>query len=572
MIKNVLLAMTLCCAALSGAEVILSQDGQSEYVIVLPETASKTDRFAAKELKEHLDAAIGADFRIGEKPGRKNIVLGKAEAVAGAEDDSSYTVEIGETDILLYGGGKSGTLYAVYEFLEGELGCRWFGAYAGQTLIPKQATLKLQPKKRSGKYSFPVRGTQTFFYKDKKSAAYYHYRNRQNILLPEVDNVENFLPEFNPKVHVLSDYINPGIRHSYEHRMHKQLDWIENRSYFTTNPEYFPMDKDGQRVPQGQLCFSNAELRKELTRLVLINLEREQKRLNTVPGILTLDMNDVVYEKFCWCPDCQKLEKKYQSPAGAYWEYLSDFCRDLKKSNPEVLVRASAYLTTITPPAKLEIPDNLIIIFAPIYSNMIAPLNHPTNKNTMEQLKTWLAKDIRVWYWHYPLTFLEKSPYTVVPPLANIHRIVEDIKEMKKLGVNGTYFEHDSGGITERTNFTELQSWLMLQCFKDCDQDVDGLIKEFTDFQYGKAAPLVRRYLYEVEEENLKMLRENIVVRYNVTDFPYLTPERVKHWQELCSQMEKLVEDQPEHLAHVKLLRRGLDAVAKVKLAEDGNK
>ena len=147
----------------------------------------------------------------------------------------------------------------------------------------------------------------------KKNAGFYHFRNRQNILLPETGEIENFMPELQPKVHTLSAYLNPGIRHKYEHRMAKQLPWIENRNYFTTNPEYFPMNKEGKREPQGQLCFSNMELRHVLNKNITEQLKLELKRVKTTSGILTIDMNDIVYEKFCWCPECIDLEKKYHT-------------------------------------------------------------------------------------------------------------------------------------------------------------------------------------------------------------------------------------------------------------------
>lgn len=556
---------------LSGKDLLLAKNGKTDYKIILIGEKTQLNQFAVKELITFLNRSTGAFFRESATTGKKNIFVGMENtSEPDRPQNDSFVIETKDGNLYLYGRGKYGTLYAVYEFLENILGIRWFSAY-GDIKIPKYQILKMKPVKLSGSYAFPVRGIQTFFYKDKKNAGFYHFRNRQNILLPETGEIENFMPELQPKVHTLSAYLNPGIRHKYEHRMAKQLPWIENRNYFTTNPEYFPMNKEGKREPQGQLCFSNMELRHVLNKNITEQLKLELKRVKTTSGILTIDMNDIVYEKFCWCPECIDLEKKYHSPAGAFFEYLSSFSRLTAKKYPGIKIRTLAYMTTIDPPEKLAFADNMIFIFAPIYSNMIVPLEHPGNKSTLNSLLHWKQKGGDIWYWHYPLTYLETSKFLMVPPLANLNRMVCDIQTMKKLGINGTYFEHDSGGIEERTNFTELQSWLMLKLFQNPNADVSGLITEFTDFYYGKAAPLMRQYLYEVENENLKLAENNGSIRYNTVDFPYLTCKNLENWNNLFNQMEKLVQGQPQHEFHVKLVRLGLDSTIISKNAELGN-
>lgn len=564
----VTLVMLTLSSVLFGADLSLAENGKTDYAIILKGEKTPLNELAVQELGTFLRQATGAVFPRKNTDGRKNIFVGTTDdsRFRGLQNDS-FVIETQGENLYLYGKGKYGTLYAVYEFLENILGYRWYSAY-GDMKIPNFPILKIKPLKITGSYAFPVRGTQTFFYKDKKTAGFYHFRNRQNILLPETGGIGNFMTEFQPKVHTLSSYLNPGIKHKFEHRMNKQLPWIANKNYFTSSPEYFPMNKDGKREPQGQLCFSNADLRRELTENIMEQLRREQARHKTLHGILTVDMNDVVYEKFCWCPGCVALEKKYHSAAGGFFEYLSVFSEKIAKEFPGIKIRTLAYLTTISPPENLKFQNNTVFIFAPIYSNMISPIEHSTNKSTLENLNRWKKTGADIWYWHYPLTYLETSKFLMVPPLANLSRIKDDIRTMKKLGISGTYFEHDSGGILERTNFTELQSWLMLKLFQNPDADISKLIMDFTDFYYGKAAPLMRQYLYDVENENLTLMRNGVSMRYNIVDFPYLTSSNLKNWSDLFDKMEKLVHGEPQHEFHVKLVRLGLDSAVIAKTAE----
>ena len=58
--------------------VVLARNGTAEFVIVQPADASNPVRFAAQELKQHLDKITGANFQIVSKvpAGKKGIFLG----------------------------------------------------------------------------------------------------------------------------------------------------------------------------------------------------------------------------------------------------------------------------------------------------------------------------------------------------------------------------------------------------------------------------------------------------------------------------------------------------------------
>ena len=539
----------------AAEKIVLAKNGKTDYVIV-SDSQTPTDKRGAEDLRSYLGKATKADFKISSIKGKKNIILSASPV------KESYKISFKGNDIILQGNGVNGRAYAVYELLE-LLGFRWYSAY-GDMYIPELDELTIETVPLSGTYAFEIRGSQTFYFNRifmkayQESSMLYHFRNRQNILLTECSGIKNDVLEYSPSTHVLSRYIHPGTKYHHR-RLNKQLDWIADKNYFDAHPEWFPMDKKGKRYPHGQLCFSNEQMKKELTKNALEQLKREIARTGRKDGIFSMSMNDIVYEKFCYCPDCEAASIKYkQRGSGAYYKFLFDFCRTVKQLYPDVKVSAFAYLSTLSAPEGLEIPDNLIVIFCPIYSSYIASLEKENNQNTLKTLKKWTDKKADLWYWYYTLPY-SSGNYLTTPPMSNITRITEDFRLMKKMGIRGAYIEHDSRA-SDRTGFFELQSWLLLSLYRNPDENVDQLIKEYTDFYYGKAAPLFREYLNEVEKGCLSSASLKVRSVYNTMVYPYLTEDNLRRWQKMFDDMENLVKDDPKSLYHVKLARISVNA------------
>ena len=570
-----LFAMFCGCRMTDGGEqggLKLAANGKTAYKIALGETNNPVDDFAAVELARHLREITGADFVIAKASETKDaprIFLGMSSAAAEMLGDKNKLAELKDqecsviskdSDLFLYGKGRYGNLYAVYEFLENQLGCRWYTAY-GDELIPQRQNLEIEPVNHTTEPAFQVRALMTFFYDKNKrqEASIFHYRNRQNILLMESPGVEQI---YRPilSCHTLSALIPPGA----EYKFNRALEWLPNKHYFDTNPEFFSMDESGRRVPNNQVCFSNPALRAELTKNIAEHLRRDQLTPNNKgrAGFVGVECNDIAYN-MCYCPECKKLQERYKSPGGPLFDYVIELCGYMKKHHPGVMVETLAYQASQTeiPPAIEKMPDNFLVIFAPINANFLAPLRHPSNAETLKNLKKWGQICKNTWVWYYPNTYNTDKDFLVSPPCGNLDRIAEDIKTMKEAGVTGTYFEHDSG-IQHCANFTELQSWMMLKLFQNPCQDIKPLITEFTDFYYGKAAPAARKYLFELETLNQELIKQNDWWHYNKTDFPYLTPDNIRRWSALFDRMEAVTANDPERNFHVRLARLGLDSAA----------
>ena len=105
--------------------------------------------------------------------------------------------------------------------------------------------------------------------------------------------------------------------------------------------------------------------------------------------------------------------------------------------------------------------------------------------------------------------------------------------------------------------FSELHIYLYYKLAMRVDADVAAMVREFTDHQYGAAAPLVRTYLDDLEEKTA-----TAAIRLGVISFdqlPYLTPQNIHRWQVMFDRMEQAVADDERCLANVRRLHRNVE-------------
>lgn len=86
------------------------------------------------------------------------------------------------SDLVLVGGGRWGTIYAVYDFLENEAGYRNFGAYEGGERFVKRDTLVFSGHETRRRPAFDgFRDEHTLYgHPDKAAASRFFIRNRGN--------------------------------------------------------------------------------------------------------------------------------------------------------------------------------------------------------------------------------------------------------------------------------------------------------------------------------------------------------------------------------------------------------
>lgn len=535
----------LCQVSVFAKGLILAENGKTDYVIVAPANLLPMEKLAVRELQDGLRRTTGANFKAASA-GAKKIMLVRDPSLAPQECELSCV----GNNLILKGGDRYGIVYAVYTFLEDQLGIRWFTRY-GVNKYPKIKRLKVDFAKYRKKPAYPERYLIMASSFKRPETTPFYFRNRMNFgnflkNSKDLPGADSLFVECNSSCHTLF-FLIPPAKNAYP----QQMKFKTTKYYFKSNPEYFSLDQNGKRTIHMQLCFSNPELRKELTRRLFESIEVTGKKTG-VYSVSAQDCSGI----FCHCKGCKALTAKYRSNSGPLVDYLLELCPKVKKAYPGLYISTLAYRRDQTekPPFLngKKMPDNFICIFASIEDDFSKSMDHPNNQLTLKHLRGWADITRHVWMWYYPLVYGGTSPFI------SLERNVKDIRLMLKHGATGAYFEHDVG-LWDGCNLVDMLNWLYLKLIQDPDQDHRKLVAEYCDFIYGAASKDMQTYIYEMDEYTKK--HKTYAAWSSGPIQAALSPKNLLRWAKLFDRMEKAVAKDPQALAHVRDVRFMLDIV-----------
>ena len=541
-----------------------------DYTIVRPKDLSAADETVLRDFSSLLAKSLGSELKTvteSDAPAANRIFFGIAPSGAdtstlGAQD--LVTSVDARGDIRLYGGGTNGTRNAAYDWLMTTLGYRFFD-WRGGMRVPDLKGYEPKPMTRRHTMSFEHRGASTYWHFTGREWPLYALRhgvNRSTERLVKASGIGESTDEIltpDPWDASLVSYLP---RNRKAARTIKWMNEMIGEDLEETHPEYFSMNADGKRTFAHQRCLSNPDCRALLKKMVF-----EQFRRNPDPRTYVDISAGDTPGRFCSCPGCLALEKKYGSNAGPLIDVFLEFCPIAAKEYPQHRFMTLAYRKAQTqhPPKNLaKMPDNFVPDFAPIDDDFAKDWTHANNRETYEDLVNWGRLCKRVMMWYYP------NPYggELTPPFGNVERLANDIKLMHAAGVTETGFEHNVG-VATMTGFTELQSYVMFGLFRDINADWRQMVDEFIDFEYGKAARGVKAYLAKLEALRKEMTNR---IPWDASsylgNYPYLTPERLVQWSEAFDRLEQVTADDRRANRNVRRLRLNLDFVVYQKYQE----
>ena len=555
------------CATTETTEVALAQNGKTDYTIVYKFSGDLLVDPAVRDLAATLKEITGAEFPIKEQADGAKIVIGVA-APGDKEPCASRERRIKSVgrDLYIYGDYRYGTAGAIYNFLTRFCGCRWYTATSDKR-IPRNPDLKFDgidyrhiPSFKSVEHgSRWIAAVKTPEIRD-------WVRRNNSFLMPnyafgEPDDAWFYI---GPVTHTLAAYMPPIIRKPRSFNADLTFfagphPTLAGREYFKEHPEYFSLDKNGKRVPNKQLCFSNPEVRKEL----LKNVENAIKAENYDPktyAILDFTQNDQ-HGGFCFCKNCQALVEKYKTPGGAYFDFLVEMGRLFEKKYPKLMFRFFSYQEDMTgiPPKGLKFPDNMSVILAPLQQDFSKSFTHKYNVRFLNQMREWGKLCKEIWIWNYPTLYTHgMNIYSLFP---GVYRNTENLKLAHDAGVRYIIAEQ-GGSVVHGCSFKELNVYLQCLMAEDVNVDVDAAIKEFCDAVYGAAADDIIAYLKDSYAEGMK---DPGYFRYyydpRVMRKVLHSPQNLIRWQKDFDRMEAKVKKDKKALFNVRRARINLDAV-----------
>ncbi len=455
--------------AFAAGELNLAADGRTDYAIVTAAAPSAADATAAKELKQHLDAATGADFpvltddRVGNRT--KLLVVGASAVLsklapgldlAALGHDGIVLQTKGEA-ILLAGRAPRGTLYAVYTFLEDQVGCRWWTST--ESTVPKRATLTVPALDQ--RYAPAIRCREAF-YRDAQENAY-SARNKLN------GHFHRVTPAYGGHYSIL------GWCHTFD-----QL--LPPGKYFQDHPEWYSLINGKRQAEGAQLCLTNEAMRRELVKNALGWIRKEP-----TAGMISIAQNDCAGN--CQCSDCQAIEKAEGAPSGLLIRFVNQVAEEIGKEYPDFLIETLAYQYTRKPPKSIRPRANVVVRLCTIECSYAQPLMTGKHNETFRNdLLGWAAIAPKLYVWDYVTNF---ANYLLPHP--NYQVLAENIRTFAANKAIGLFEQGDCYSTTG--DFVRLRAWVLAHLMWDPSRDQAALTDEFLRGYYGAAAPYLKQYL-----------------------------------------------------------------------------
>lgn len=573
--------------------VILSRNGTAEFVIVQPADASNPVRFAAQELKQHLDKITGANFQIVSKvpAGKKGIFLGDTpEAVKAGINvkeiaRDGYRIIAKPDKIIIAGFDENnvksevlfnfmnpenerkysvfspsawnfqrGSLYGAYRFLE-ELGVRWFMPGEDGTVIPENRNLSFTAFDTLEEPVFDGRsGAQDgrFFRPNRDAERTHLYRNvlkwsyRENFLwVLRMRRATAFYP---------LNHHPPS--NQYEERFGK------------THSEYFAL-YNGKRSLQrevgsgrtGALCYGDPGLFREVMRDIMayangVHASKRGYLLTDTQNYNMCENNGWPETHFgnfssllphdlyqpCGCKICSPFLSARQDGqmSDIVWPFIAKVGNELLKRKPGHIITCLAYSSYAELPMTLDkLPDNVMIGILPSKDLM----NQPYALAKPERFKAYFKlteewnrmNNMPLAFWiHWLYRSFEPKKHAGVPMILP-EFTAKYFRETAKYG-RIMYIEMD----TDNFVMEHLNRYLFMKLLLNPFQDPRALVDDYAEKMYGPAGAIFKEIFADIERRCFQIASTDAVPAAIWKDKDKFSPETLVNYRKMVTEAEKL--------------------------------
>ena len=495
-------------------DIVLVNDKQSEYTIIIPEKPTPLEKKAATVLQTYIRTTTGCELPIHNEEKRhakSAIYIGETfygnKAYPGKLKNEGYLLEVYNSSLLIKGGSGRGLLFGVYEFLERYAGCRMY--YTDATIAPTKKMLAIPG-------DLKIEESPAFEYRE----AYYP------------PSLSDPYLEWH-KLHRLNDLW--GLwGHSFDKL-------VPGKIWFATHPEYFAMVKGVRQ--SSQLCLSN----KDVFDLVVSELQR---RIKANPEAMYWSVSQNDDNGYCQCPQCKAIDDEQGGPQGS----LITFVNKVAKQFPDKRITTLAYGYSHKSPKSLKPADNVYVFLSDIEAYRDKPLREEgTAAPFRHDLETWGKLTQNIFVWDYTTQFTN-----YLAPFPNIETFKSNICFMKEKGVRGIFTQGSGETYSE---WGELKSYVLAKLLWDTGANVQKMTDEFLSAYYGDgAAKYLTQYL-SLMHERMKASKRKLDI-YGNPESEYntwLSPDNIDQYSQLLDKAEAEAEKNPVWQERLTRCRLSLD-------------
>lgn len=519
-----------------AGDLTLIDGGQTDYMILLPESPTPAQTSAAYELTLVLEEISGV--RIPTKretaetaeqitPSDKLLVIGpsaSSKKLLGDVDESAIGYDgilikrVGSS-LVFSGHPKRGPLYAVYTFLEDVLGCKWW--------TPAERTIPHSEKITVGDldiaYAPKLIYRESFYTnvigeENGPFAAHLKCNGNSENIPEELGGHHSYL------YFVHSFYqIIPATEYEEHPDWFSEIDGVRKVGYpYGGTPEYHEMVKrlKPEQISRkgSQLCLCNEELYQTMLHRVLEGLEK-----NPNATIVSISQND--WEGYCECEKCRKVAEEEGTYSGSVLRFANRMAEDIEKVRPDVYVDTLAYRYTRQPPKNVVARDNVIVRLCSIESSFVQnlaseygqpftrddrrPAEEAQNESFRADIEGWNKHAKHLFIWDYMTDF-----WAYLLPFPNYRVWADNIR---------FFVDHNSIGIFEQGDFqaetgdfTQLRAWVVAKLLWNPELSQRDLMEEYIAGYYApELVPVFMSYFdllsdaYEKTGKTLEIYRRS---------------------------------------------------------------
>lgn len=456
----------------AGADtVVLARDGQPAATIVLQAGADVKVKQAALDLQKYVRQICGVTLPVvedGRQVDGSGLYIGNCEPSADEDlpaadlNPESYAIRAREGDLYFAARWPTPVCFAVYSFIEDDLGVRWFAPGNLWEWVPQgnqgELTVDVESRVVAPGTSPRIWSGHAWFddWKD------WNLRNKT----------------------VLSEVVP---RRQFQNFIHNV---ITPQKYGETHPEYFPLVNGERYIPEpGNRYWRPCESNPEVQRLVV---EYARKWFDDHPNIdsFSVGMDDISHLCSCdncraWDPEPDSYEKRKFSDR--HYKFVNVIAKEIAKTHPDRYVGTLIYnIARELPQTVDKLEDN---VFGFITETSALWWQEGRQEADHELTRQWARRCRHLSRYDY----YGMGTFT---PRVYPHAMDEQIKFDKSLGLEGMYIE-----VYTFLPFTAPMIWSLSKLQWDHTLDIDALLDEFYTKMYGPAAPIMKEYFDMLERE-----------------------------------------------------------------------
>ncbi len=493
-----------CALMRTEGEYCLADRGNALADIVIASRADHNLRFAAYELKRHLEQVSGAGFEVvaRSRPGR--IAL----RVAYAPDlgDQETRIAFFDSCIALESGRYPE--YAVWDFLHDYCGVRWLDPTDAGTIVPRKAKLSVHAENRRESPFFRGRdpgtwdgGRRFFAYSpqlwraDTPGWTNYLYTAYPSAFYGctfsnAVEEIGRRQTLFLRRMKAGGDFVRTG--HSFYEWYDRFWD-RDSPSFERFRPELFAKGYEDERRPP-QLCYSNPETVAQVVADVRAYFDKGLSHWGR--DVYCLEPMDNA--RFCRCSECVSRYRPdladSNSAQSDYWfGFVNNVAKEIAKSHPGKKISTLAYWSHAGVPS-FRLEDNVIVHFCFTYNRMpYASIGHAHERRQMaEWREAYPDRPFGLWLYNaFPRDRPPgDTPFTCFPGFF-ARTLRDEYALFADLGISECVY--NCGFVDDYENFLSLR-WMW-----NPREPLSSLEEEYFS-SYGAAADSIREFYRIVEE------------------------------------------------------------------------